>query len=750
MVYNIFMIKKSFYLRIVYFLSLVAFLLMVVSVFLVAVGKIHIRSMTSLQTYVDNVSTNYEKIYGERGFIFDSNGQIIAQNEKTYDIICYLDKDRIGINNTPAYVDDPLYTSQVLADILQGDQKEIYQFLTPEKPLYQTEIGSIGRNLSADIKQRIEAEENLHGIAFEESSKRIYPLGVISSPYFVGFAQSDDTGKLVGKMGIESYLDAQLSGEDGLHVYQSDKEGYVLPGMYDYIQEAKDGSQVHLTFDASMQEALNNAFEQVKEINGAKLSFGAVMEVKTGRLLAAGQYPSFDPNTLVIEDYQNYLTQYTYEPGSVMKSFIYATAMDIGKYNGTTGFDSSPFCYYANGNDPYRSYTDINYGCIYNAGRKTWGTIDLDTGLIYSSNVATSTLLTDYVGPRTYEEYLQRFGFFQEVNSDGLSEVTGYKNYYYPSEKLALSYGQGSSVTAIQVLQAYSAIFGNGEMIKPYFIESIYDEHGNKTYQAERTVVSTPIKESTAKQMQALLARVVSDPAGTAKFYGINEINIAAKTGTSEIAVNGSYASNDAITSVVMGLPAENPELLIYFAYIAPYDYYMHTRSEAINNFTRRVVLLTGINLKNEFKESVTTITRYSMDDFTGKNFQNAENVLSEKGIEVIGIGNGNSVRAQNPVKGSSIYTGQKVFLVTDGGEITIPDMKGWTRKDVLSYWQVSDLPMILDGYGVVVSQSLPAGTVFNGEQLLIKFQDIHTEFVETPLSNQSEIENSIIEGENE
>lgn len=107
-------------------------------------------------------------------------------------------------------------------------------------------------------------------------------------------------------------------------------------------------------------------------------------------------------------------------------------------------------------------------------------------------------------------------------------------------------------------------------------------------------------------------------------------------------------------------------------------------------------------------------------------------------------------MRAQNPVKGSSIYTGQKVFLVTDGGEITIPDMKGWTRKDVLSYWQVSDLPMILDGYGVVVSQSLSAGTVFNGEQLLIKFQDIHTEFVETPLSNQSEIENSIIEGENE
>lgn len=720
--------KSNTSLRFIYIVASLLISAVVISVFCVSVGKIHLRSLKSLQTYVENVSTNYEKIYGERGFIHDNNGQVIAQNAPTYDIICYLDKKRVGANHEPAYVDDPLYTAQTLANILNGDQKEIYEHLTANPDLYQTELGRIGRNLSEETKKKIEEVKDLHGIAFKSSAKRVYPLGKIASPYFVGFAQSDSTGKLIGKMGIEKYLDTQLAGEDGHHVYQADKDGYVLPGMYDEVKPAKNGSSVYLTFDASIQEALNEAFEKVREINGATLAFGAVMDVHSGKLLAAGQSPSFDPNELDIKDYKNYLTQYMYEPGSVMKGFIYATAMDIGKYDGKRGFDSSPFCYYADGNEPYRTYSDTNYGCIQNAGNKNWGTIDLDTGLIYSSNVATSTLLTEYVGTRTYEEYLKRFGFFQPIDSDGIEEEIGFKNYYYPSEKLALSYGQGSSVTAFQILQAYSAIFGNGEMVKPYFIDSIYDEHGNKTYQGERTVVSRPIQESTARQMQALLSRVVSDPAGTAQFYKIDEINVAAKTGTSEIAVNGGYESSDAITSVIMGLPAENPKIMIYFAYIAPYDYYMHTRSQAINEFTRRVVLLSGINLKNEYKESITTITRSTMPNELGKEAHGAQEDLTSLGLRSLLIGDGSLISAQVPAAGEDVYTGQRVFLRSDGHNIVIPNFIGWTRKDLLSYWKASDIPLVLKGYGVVTSQSVAAGTLATGQQIILTLQDIYKE----------------------
>lgn len=730
--------KNNLLLSLVYLLFIALFILCLVSVFFVTIFKVHLRSLISLKTYVKNVSTNYEQIYGERGLIYDSGGQVVAQNAKTYNIICYLNKNR-GTKDNPEYVDDPLYTSQVLANILKGDQKEIYNYLTQNPNLYQTELGNIGRNLSKEIVKQIKSDKNLHGIGFKESFKRIYPLGSMFSPYFVGFAQADEDGKLIGKMGLEKYLDTKLAGKNGLHIYQADKDGYILPGMYDKVEPATNGHSVYLTFDASVQEALNEALQQVVTQNGASVAFGAVMEVKTGRLLAAGQTPSFDPNKLEIKDYKNYLTQYLYEPGSVMKSIIYSAAMDLGKYDGKRGFDSSPFCFYADGNNPFRTYGPEQYGCIYNAGHKNWGTIDLDHGLIYSSNVATSTLLTEYVGARKFEEYLKRFGFFSKVESDGLEENEGYKNYYYPSEKLSLSYGQGSSITAFQMLQAYSAIFGNGEMIKPYFIDKIVDASGNSVYQAQRQVVNRPISENVAKQMQALLARVVSDPAGTAQFYGIKEVDVAAKTGTSEIAINGKYESSEAIASVLMGFPADKPKIIIYFAYIAPYDYYMHLKSKPINDLTRRVVMLTKVNLKKEFREKHTKIISSKMLKVVGKDFNETSDLLQEKGLEVIKIGSGNLITKQWPLEDSVIHTGEKVFLRTEG-DILIPNFKNWTRKEIMAYYQMSNLPITIKGYGIVVKQSLEVGSIFKGQNIILELDDIKKE---KPIVKQQEENNT-------
>ncbi|MBR2577660.1 MAG: penicillin-binding protein 2, partial [Erysipelotrichaceae bacterium] len=545
----------------------------IINVFVVSIFKVHVRSNTSLESYVQSVSLVSEKIYAKRGNIYDANGEIVAQDQKTYDIICFLDESRKSGNNI-AYVDDPLYTSQVLANFLDMDQSDIYYLLTSNPDLYQVELGIKGRNLSEETMNAILNYPNIHGIGFKESNKRIYSQGLSFAPYLIGFAQSDEDGKLIGKMGLEAYLNEELSGIDGKHIYQQDKHGYILTGMYEEKIPAENGYDVYTTIDTSIEQALEKAFEDVVEQNNASQAWGAVVEINTGKILAWGQTPSFDPNVLEIENYNNMGSQVPYEPGSVMKSFIYATAMDIGKYDGHAYFDSDPFCYLSNGNYPYRTYGGNSYGCISNAGRKSWGTIELDYGLIYSSNVATSTLLTDYVGPDTYSEYLEKFGFFQNVDTDGIAEVTGYKNYTWPSEKLALTYGQGSSVTMLQLLQAYTAIFGNGEMLKPYFIDKIVDTDSNEIiYTGKRTVVNTPIKESTAKEIQALLTRVVSDPAGTAKYYAVDEVNIMAKTGTSEIVEGSGYNSDDSITSVMLAFPAESPEYMIYFAYISPYDY---------------------------------------------------------------------------------------------------------------------------------------------------------------------------------
>ncbi len=696
-------------LRLIYILAITVMTLCVINVFVVAIGKIHLRSMTSLDSYVQSVSLVSETLRARRGNIYDANGQIVAQDQKTYDVICYLDSSRTN-GKKPAYVVDPLYTSQVLARILDGDQAEIYSLLTSNPNLYQTEIGLVGKNISEEQKEEIENTPEIYGIGFKESYKRIYANGSMFAPYLIGFAQSDDDGKLVGKMGLESYLNQELSGTDGKHIYQQDKNGYILTGMYEETTAATNGYDVYTTIDSSIQQALETAFEDIVNDNNASKAWGAVVEINTGKIKAWGQTPSFDPNILNIEDYNNMGSQVPYEPGSVMKAFIYATAMDLGVYDGDAYFDSSSFCYY--GSNPYRVYDGQSYGCISNAAGKSWGTIPLDYGLIYSSNVATSTLLTDYVGVENFSEYLEKFGFFQLVDTDGIAETNGVKNYKYPSEKLALTYGQGSSVTMLQLLQAYTAIFGNGEMLKPYYIDKIVDSQNDEiVYSGQKTVVSRPIKESTAKQIQALMERVVTDPAGTAQYYAVDEVDIMAKTGTSEIVENGEYESNDSITSVMLAFPSDNPKYMIYFAYVSPYDYLNHTYSTPIKNLIRRVALLTEVGYKADETTEITIISKEEMPNVLNKTYNEAANELQDNyGLKVIKIGNGDTILKQYPTASDVVYTNSKVFLLT-GNDISLPDFTGWTRKEVNEYAAIAGLNITLDGSGIATSQTISVGT---------------------------------------
>lgn len=724
--------RSNAMLRFLFSFALIVVSIMVANVFVVSAAKLHIRSMTDLKPYIDSVACVNETIYANRGYIFDNNGQVVAQDQATYDIICYLSPKRLSNNNQVAYVDDPLFTSQVLSNYLDMDQSEIFELLSQgsQKGLYQTELGLKGRNLSEEVKDEILNYPGIHGIGFRESTKRIYPLGKNFASYLLGFAQSDENGKLIGKMGVEAYLDTELSGRDGKHIYQADKNGYVLPGMYDEVQDERNGYNVYLTLDTAIQQALETSFEDVVASNEAKKAWGAVMEIETGKILAWGQTPNFDPNKLDIEEYTNYGSQMLYEPGSVMKSFIYAAAMDMGVYNGEALFDSSPYCYY--GNDPYRVYDGRSYGCIYNAGQKNWGSIPLDYGLIYSSNVATSTLLSDYVGVENYEEYLDKFGFFKPVSTDGILEEIGYKNYRWPSEKLALTYGQGSSVTMLQLLQAYTAIFGNGEMVKPYYIDKIVDSYDDSLviYHGERTVVGNPIKESTAKQMQALLTRVVSDPSGTAKFYAIDEVNIMAKTGTSEIAsLSGSgYSEGDSITSVMLAFPAEDPKYMIYYAYVSPYDYYRHTYSEPITNFIKRVAILTNVGYNASEEQIKNSIHEFTMPSLVNRDRVYCDSALSDMHLDIVYIGDGNNIKAQFPSANDKVYTGQKIFLLTDSDRIECPDFKDWTRKEIMEYWSISGLPFVIDGYGLVYEQNIPEGTLLDhSQEIIVKLKNIES-----------------------
>jgi penicillin-binding protein 2B len=714
-------------LRFLYVLMLTITLLVIANVFLVVIGKVHIRSGTSLTNYIQSVSNVEEKIFASRGNIYDNSGAVVAQDVQTYDIICYLDTDRLSSSDEVAYVDNPIFAAQALAPILEMDPADIYSILTSNPDLYQVELGAAGRNLSEEQKKQIEAIEGLHGIDFRNSYKRTYPYGEVFSPQLVGFAQSDNTGKLIGKLGIEAYLNDELSGTDGYHSYQRDKSGYILPGMYEETISAINGYDVYLTLDIAIQEALNTALNTTMEAKNASRAWGAVVEIKTGKILAWGQTPSYDPNHLSADDVQvNYGSQLAYEPGSVMKAVIYSAAMDLGVYDGDTKFDSSPYCYTATAG---RTYSGNQLGCIYNVSKLDWGNIPLDYGLIYSSNVATATLLSQYVGISNFEEYLNKYHLYQNVNTDGIDEVPGYTNYgLSPVDDITATYGQGSSTTMLQLLQAYTAIFGNGEMIKPYLIEKIVDPNTNTVvYQGSRKVVSTPISNESARQMQDLLRRVVSEPDGTCRHYAAKTVDVMGKTGTSEIPLDGGYAEDQNIISCMLGFPYEDPEYMVYFAYVSPETVYYNYEIKPIPDLIDRIALLENLTISEEDMNSQQYIEKYEMPNLLSKKVSDAKDLLDDCGLNVIVISDGLRVIDQYPKAGDDVYTYRKVFLLSDGNSQTLPDFNGWTRKDVIYYWNLSGLSIRMEGDGVAYEQSLaPGSSIDPSVEFTIKFREIN------------------------
>ena len=729
-------------LRFLYIIFLTVCLVVIANVVITTLLHVHIRSLTSLEDYVNSVSNVDETIFASRGKILDENGQILAQDVQTYDIICYLDEDRLSNGTDPAYVDDPAFAANALAPILGMDSQDIYAILTTNKGLYQVELGAAGRNLSEEQRNQIKAINGLHGIDFRNSYKRYYPYGEEVSPQLVGFAKSDNSGKLIGQLGIEAYLNDELSGKDGYHSYQQDKHGYILPGMYEETVNAVNGYDVYLTLDVSIQEALNTCLETTMTAKNASRAWGGVVEIKTGKILAWGQVPSFDPNDIKSEDTQvNFGSQLAYEPGSVMKSVIYSAAMDLGTYDGDKNFSSSPYCYAA---DASRTYSDAALGCIYNVSKLDWGYIPLDYGLIYSSNVATATLLSEYVGFENYRDYLNAYHLYQNVNTDGIDEIPGYTNYgLSPVDNITATYGQGSSTTMLQMLQAYTAIFGNGEMLKPYLIDKIVDPNtGDIVYQGRKTVVSKPIKESTARQMQDLLRRVVAEPDGTCRHYAAKTVEVMGKTGTGEIPLDGGYSENQNIISCMLGFPYEDPQYMVYYAYVSAETVYYNYEIKPIPDLIDRISLLEGITFDENGNNAPTYIDAYNMPNLMSSNYMEAADKLTDMNVKIVRIGEGNNVTGQYPKAGDTVYTNEKVFIKTDDVNIEVPDFTGWTRKEIVSYWSLSGLPITIEGYGVAYEQSISPNTVFdNRSELIIKLKDIQT-VEEVASENPEELSN--------
>jgi len=708
------MIKRSN--RMIFLVFVVVFVvsaILVVNVFCVTVLSQHVRSQTDISQYSNQASIRKEIIAANRGIIYDSKGNIIAQDMETYNLRAYLSETRMAPGNKPAYVVDPVATARILSPILGMSEESLFGFLSKEN-VYQTEIGTRGRNLSAEVKNQIEAL-GLPGIEFYETKNRFYSQGVFSS-HVIGFAQYDiELEQLVGRMGIESIYNEELRGIDGYVEYVSNKSGYRLPGAQITTVPAEHGNNIYLTLNRTIQLALEESLAESMTMFNTSKAWGAVVEVDTGKILAIGGYPTFDQTILDIDEYMILGSQYVYEPGSTMKTFTYAAAIDSGVYDGKELFDSTTFRMAVSGGRAIRSYSGNYVETINNANQRNWGSIDFDKGFRYSSNVGIAVLLTEYMEPAVYENYLDRFGFFQKVNVDGLPEETGSKNFRYPFEKLTAGFGQGSSVTMLQLLQAYTAILNDGQMVKPYLVQQIKNPTTNEiVYNAETQVVSNPISPETAKQVQRLMYDVVNTEDGSGRFYDLEEVEIIAKTGTAQIFQNNTYNNGRVIVSIALGFPADDPKILVYYAFECDYSNQVHLQTDPIKNLVLKTsqeynFIQPTKNQEDEASE-YHRVDSYVMPAVSNHNLEYGLQKLDGIESELIILGNGKQVVKQYPAANEMVLSNQPILLLTDSDDILMPDMTGWSRKEILAFWTMTNIEIYISGYGLVYEQDILEG----------------------------------------
>ena len=232
--------------------------------------------------------------------------------------------------------------------------------------------------------------------------------------------------------------------------------------------------------------------------------------------------------------------------------------------------------------------------------------------------------------------------------------------------------------------------------------------------------------------MQSLLYQVVNnDDYGTAKYYRINETEIIGKTGTSQVASNGNYMSGYTIASLMSAMPADNPQVMVYYCFEAPYNHDAHYKTDAVKNLLSRTAIELGL-AGNASQESISDAASSSseealisgpMPSLVNHTLGYADEKLNGLDITRYTLGNGSSVIAQYPEAGETLSNGERVFLVTDTNSFTMPDLTGWTRKDVTALWQVTQFGFRLKGEGVVTSQNIAAGTsVTKGTEIEVEF----------------------------
>lgn len=484
--------------------------------------------------------TDFNSVIGPRGQIFCENSQETKGVESSGEVKSLaINKDNWTISVDSREIADKEVFAELLSQNISQKKEEILSKLNSEDFYIVIE-----KNLSTAELDRIKTLK-LKGLFWQNDPDRFYPQGDMAAAV-IGFLG----GTAIGQYGVEGYYEDILKGKTGVKTERSGIGSVIL----DNDRISLDGSDVYLTIDYNIQFQAENLLKQEQKNNDIDSGQIIVLKPDTGKILALANFPNFNPNQYSKEKdldiFQNSATQKLFEPGSIMKPFTMAAALNEGKITpDTTYIDTGVVTF---GTKSIHNFANEIYG------EKTMAQVlenSINTGAVFAEQ---------QISHKIFFDYIDKFGFTSktgvDLQAEAYSRNEGLKN--GPDMNFATaSFGQGIELTPIQIARGFCAIANGGKLVKPYIVEKIVN--GPEVSYTKPKVSDPIISQQTITQLNAMLINVVDN--GFNKVAKIPGYYFAGKTGTAQVPLENrkGYDPDKTIQSFVGYGPAFNPQFLI-------------------------------------------------------------------------------------------------------------------------------------------------------------------------------------------
>lgn len=555
-----------------------------------------------------------------RGRILDARRKELAVN---------VDAESIYVRSKD--VQNPLEFSKKLSKYLGVSQREVLNMVLSRKPFFW-----VKRLAEPQLVVKLK-EANLSGVNFIEEPKRVYPNDYLAGQV-LGFTDIDSKGI----EGIEYYLNGSLAGKPGKIVVKKDARGKEIVSAPIDVEQSTSGYDAILTIDSQIQYIVEKELKEGVEKAGAQRGIALLMNPETGAVMAMASYPFFNPNKADKypgEVKRNLPIWYSFEPGSTMKTFLVAAALEERKITPDSQFDCE------NGKRKLGSVTisDVH----------PYGILTVAQVVKVSSNICASKI-GEVLGRDKLYSYLKRFGFGEKTGIDLPGESSGRlrdSRDWRPIELATISFGQGISVTAIQLASALSAVANGGYLVKPYLVDKIISQDGKVIQERRPEVIRRVISYDTAKEVTRILEGVITK-GGTGESAAVQGYRIAGKTGTAQIPnpQTGGYYADRHMASFIGFAPADDPKITLVVVVESPKTspYGGVVAAPIFKGIMEKVLFYLGVSPQRAFAESRV------MPNLLGMSARDVLKWAEKEGVEVKLKGSG-SVTNQKPQAGEII-----------------------------------------------------------------------------------------------